>query len=171
MGQGLMGSAISARLHAQGFSVAGWARLPRRSTHWPVYSGPAEFGEFLARSDILINNLPLTSETTGILSASTFERLPAGASLLHLGRGAHLDEQALLRACNTGHLRQVVLDATAVEPLPAEHPFWEHPSVIITPHVGAQAPPEAVVRVFVENLQRSRQGTHLINVVSRVTGY
>lgn len=171
MGQGLMGSTTSARLEAQGFSVAGWARRPRPSSQWPVYSGSAEFTEFLARSDILINNLPLTTETMGILNASTFERLPAGASLLHVGRGAHLDEQALLSACNSGHLRQVVLDAAAVEPLPAEHPFWDHPSVIVTPHVGSQAPPEAVVRVFVENLQRSRQGSPLINVVNRATGY
>ena len=171
MGQGLMGSAIAARLHALGYSVAGWARRPRPSSCWPVYAGASDFDEFLGRSDILINNLPLTTETVAIFNARTFERLPAGASLLHLGRGAHLDETALLRACNSGHLRQVVVDVAAIEPLPAEHPFWDHPSIIVTPHVAAQAPPEIVVGSFVENLRRSRQGTGLINIVDRSVGY
>jgi len=171
MGQGLMGATLSARLHAQGYSVAGWARQPRSSSLWPVYAGSADFAEFLARSDILVNLLPLTKATTGTLNSSTFERLPVGASLIHLGRGEHLDERALLSACESRHLRHAVVDALTVEPLPPEHPFWNHPSIIVTPHVASQAPPEAVVRVFADNLHRSRQGAPLINVVDRAAGY
>jgi glyoxylate/hydroxypyruvate reductase A len=171
MGQGMMGASLAARLHAHGFAVAGWARRPRSSFPWPVYAGSAEFDDFLARCDILVNLLPLTRQTVGILNASTFMRLPAGASLIQLGRGAHLDERALLEACDAGQLRHAVIDALSVEPLPPKHPFWTHRSIIVTPHVGSQAPPDAVVRVFAENLQRSRRGAPLINVVDRATGY
>jgi glyoxylate/hydroxypyruvate reductase len=171
MGQGMMGASLAARLHAQEFSVAGWARRPQTSCPWPVYAGASELGDFLARSDILVNLLPLTIQTAGILNASTFARLPRGAALIQLGRGAHLDERALLEAYDAGHLRHAVIDALNVEPLLREHPFWTRPNIIVTPHVGAQAPADAVARVFAENLQRSRGGAPLVNLVNRTAGY
>ncbi|WP_336043475.1 NAD(P)-dependent oxidoreductase, partial [Pseudooceanicola nanhaiensis] len=107
----------------------------------------------LARTDILINVLPLTPETEGLIDAAFLAKLPAGAALIHLGRGGHLDEDALLSALESGHLSGASLDVFRTEPLPRDHPFWSHPRILVTPHVASVPEFEDVARSVRDRLE------------------
>mgnify|MGYP000633878646 CR=1 FL=1 len=110
----------------------------------------AAMEEFLAAADILINVLPLTPETEGLLNARTFGRMPEGAALIQIGRGGHLVERDLLAALDSGHISGASLDVFETEPLPKDSPLWSHPQVVITPHVASTPMHSAVVA----NVQR-----------------
>jgi len=99
------------------------------------------------------------------------QHLPRGASLVHVGRGAHLDHQALLDALETGWLSSAVVDVTDPEPLPADHPFWAHPKILLTPHIASMTQPETAVEIVIENIRRHEAGAPLIGRVDRSRGY
>ncbi|WP_438894127.1 NAD(P)-dependent oxidoreductase, partial [Bacillus cereus group sp. BC20] len=86
--------------------------------------------------------LPLTDDTRGLLGARVFDALPAGASLVQVGRGPQLDAAALLAALASGRVDNAILDVTDPEPLPAGHPFWAHPRIRITPHIASATRPD-----------------------------
>uniref|UniRef100_UPI0023F899A4 NAD(P)-dependent oxidoreductase n=1 Tax=Pseudomonas viridiflava TaxID=33069 RepID=UPI0023F899A4 len=101
------------------------------------HAGEAQLPAFLGQCDILLCVLPLTGQTEGILNGTLFEQLPPGAALINMGRGGHLVEQDLLAALDGGQLSAAVLDVLQQEPAPADHPFWAHPNILLTPHVAA----------------------------------
>jgi glyoxylate/hydroxypyruvate reductase A len=115
--------------------------------------------------------LPLTGETRGILNHRLFAALPRGASLINVGRGGHLDSQALLDALDSGHLSSAILDVCEPEPLPPLHPFWTHPRVLLTPHVASMTQPETAAAVLLENVRRHQRGEPLRDVIDRGKGY
>lgn len=133
--------------------------------------GQEQLSEFLAQSQILINLLPLTEENTGILSAELFQQLPEQAALIHVGRGQHLIEQDLLDALDSGHLRGAIVDVFEQEPLPVDHPFWQHEKIVVTPHVASHAPMSIVVEQILENDRRLNQGLDLCHQVDVNKGY
>jgi glyoxylate/hydroxypyruvate reductase len=171
MGLGVLGGDFVRKLLPLGFRVLGWSRTPKTLPGVSVFHGREGLSAFLAQTEILVNFLPLTPGTIGILSASTFAALPRGACIINIARGAHLDERDLLAALDRGQLGGAMLDVFQHEPLPPEHPFWHHPRVIVTPHVGAQAIAELMVSQVVDNIRRIERGEQPLGLVDRRRGY
>ena len=171
MGLGVLGQAVLEALRAFGFVLSGWSRTPKFLPGVHCHHGVDGLDAFIAQCDILICLLPLTPATRGILDSRLFARLPRSASLVNVGRGGHLDEQALLDALDSGQLSAAILDVCKPEPLPEAHPFWRHPRILITPHIASMTRPETAARVVLENIRRHRRGEPLRDVVDRTAGY
>jgi glyoxylate/hydroxypyruvate reductase A len=171
MGLGELGTTSARLLLAHGFPVAGWSRTPKALEGVTSYSGRSELHAFLHRTDILVCLLPLTAETRGILDAETFDGLPHGAVLINVARGAHLVEPDLLAALDSGHLAGATLDVFEHEPLPPDHPLWQHPKVLITPHIASYSVPAIAADGVADNLRRALAGKPLRHQVDRERGY
>jgi D-3-phosphoglycerate dehydrogenase len=135
--------------------------------------GPESTREVVGNADIVIAILPLLPSTHHAIDAEVFQKMPAGAYFLNVGRGATVDEQALIAALQSGHLRGAGLDVAEIEPLPAASPLWDLEQVLITPHVGAQARSrfDDATKLFCDNIARYRQGRTLINWVDKKLGF
>jgi glyoxylate/hydroxypyruvate reductase len=171
LGLGELGGDAALKLAVLGFQVAGWSRSERKVAGVSCHHGADGLTALLARSEILVNLLPLTPETTGILDAQLFAALPQGASFINCARGAHLVEADLLAALASGRLSAAVLDAFAEEPLPPGHPFWQHPRIIVTPHVAAATHPPTAAPIIAEALRRCAAGKPLAHLVNATLGY
>jgi glyoxylate/hydroxypyruvate reductase len=171
MGMGSLGRAALGQLRQLGFDCAGWNRSRRSEPDVRCYAGEAELHEFLARTDILVCLLPLTSETRGILDRRVFDALPEGAALVNAGRGGHLVQADLLAALDDGRLSAAILDVCEPEPLPRGHPFWNHPGIWLTPHVASATQAETGAEALLDNLRRYQAGLPLDGVIDRARGY
>jgi glyoxylate/hydroxypyruvate reductase A len=171
LGLGEMGRAAARRLVAQGFRVHGWTRQEAIVEGVVVHSGAKGLPAALADAEIVINLLPLTDETRGLFNRSLFDAWPHGASLVNLGRGAHVIDADLLDALECGRVQRAVLDVFTQEPLPSNHPFWHHPKVTILPHVAAPTNPLTAVPHVAHNVRCWRVGEPLIGLVDRRRGY
>lgn len=171
MGVGNLGSAALDRLQPFGFQLSGWSRSLKKVPGGRCYVGHDELEAFLGQCDLLVNMLPLTPETAGILNETTLGFLPHGAGLVNVGRGAHVVERDLLGALASGRVSGAVLDVLAKEPPDQMNPFWNHPRVLLTPHIASDVQVQGGVAVIVENLLREREGVPLLNVVDQFKGY
>jgi len=171
MGTGEIGNHVAEFLRSAGFSVSGWGKNPGKEKEYQRFHGMGQLAAFLKNLDILICLLPLTPETQGILNNDNLSNLPPGAVLFNLGRGGHVVDQDLIEMLDNGHLAGASLDVFDREPLPADHPFWLHPGIQITPHVASITTPESVAPQIVENYRRAINNEELLNQVDRKTGY
>jgi glyoxylate/hydroxypyruvate reductase A len=171
MGLGVLGGDALAKLKVFDFDLAGWSRRPKEIPGVATFHGPEGFTDFLAGSQILICLLPLSAETEGILNARAFQALPRGAAVINAARGGHLVEDDLLAALASGQVSGATLDVFHEEPLPADHPFWAHPRVIVTPHAASLTIAETAARYIVESMAKARAGRPLDNVVDLSRGY
>lgn len=163
LGLGSIGTAIANRLRPFGVEVIGVGRIARVGVR-----GLADLDEILGDAEILVNMLPLTSETAGLLDARRLRILPVGALVVNAGRGRTIDTDALVAELRTGRLR-AALDVTDPEPLPPDHPLWALPNVLITPHMAGDSP-GSTIRAFQlagDQVRRFASGEPLINVVAR----
>jgi glyoxylate/hydroxypyruvate reductase A len=172
-GLGMLGVACARALLAIGYRVRGWSRSAK--TELPdgieAFHGEAQRAEFLSGCDTLVCLLPLTEETRGFLCAELFAQLPRGAHLINVGRGDHLVEADLRRALDDGTLGAATLDALAQEPLPAEHPFWRDPRIVITPHIATRTDPASIACQTLANLVLVRSGRAAAAAVDLSRGY
>ena len=174
-GLGGIGGAIARRGAALGMSVAGVRRRPARGgppgVRW--VGGLGDLPRLAAESDCLVIAAPHTAETRGAVSRAVLERLPHDAIVVNVSRGTLLDETALLDALDAARLRGAALDVFAAEPLPAGHPFWRHPRVLVSPHVAAVTARfwERETGLIVENIRRYLAGSPLANTVDLEAGY
>ncbi|MBV8392948.1 MAG: glyoxylate/hydroxypyruvate reductase A, partial [Alphaproteobacteria bacterium] len=171
MGLGSIGQDTARKLALLGFPTMGWSRTEKAVPGVTTFHGRDSLPAFLDRSAILVNVLPLTRETRGILDRSLFEALPRGAFVINMGRGAHVVDDDLLAALDSGHLAGAALDVFNTEPLPPDHRYWTHPKVKVTPHIAGSTNPRTAAPGVIENIKRLRAGKPLINTVDPKTGY
>ncbi len=137
MGYGQIGAQVAQSVAQLGYTVAAWARSKRTETQGvELFTGAAQFEQFLQRTRILINVLPLTDATRGIINRRTLALLRPDGFVINMARGAHVVDEDLLAAVRSRQLRGALLDVFHTEPLPAEHPFWTEPGITITPHIA-----------------------------------
>jgi glyoxylate/hydroxypyruvate reductase A len=176
MGMGVLGQDAVTRLKPLGFDLRSWSRTPKSIEGVEGFSGDAEFDTFLSGTDILVNLLPLTPETTGILNRNTFAklrrgRLAGGPVIVNAARGGHQKEADIVAALRDGTLGAASLDVFETEPLPQESPLWAEPNCYITPHIAAISNEQSGVRYFSKVLKDHEAGAALPNVVDRSRGY
>lgn len=171
LGLGEMGRTVAQRLAAQGYRVSGWSARPTALASIETHHGDAALVGVLGRADIVINLLPLTPATRGLLSQRTFDAMAEGASLVNLARGAHVVDADLLAALDRGRLQHAVLDVFSEEPLPADDRYWLHPAVTVLPHAAAQTDARSAAAVVASHVRRLRAGEPLLHRVDRAQGY
>lgn len=171
LGAGVLGQSVARKLTEFGFSVRCWSRSAKQIDGVQSFAGEAQRAAFLDGVKLVINLLPNTPETVGILNRELFAQLSTGAYLINIARGAHLVEADLLTALDQGQLAAATLDVFAREPLPQDHPFWRHPRVTITPHIAAITLPQQAMDQIVANIRALEAGHAPAGVVDRQRGY
>ncbi len=171
LGLGALGKCLAQDLARFGFKVQGWAQSKKDIDQVKTFEGQDALRDFLPTTEILVCLLPLTEQTSGILSKSLFAQLPKGAYIINVARGGHLVDTDLLDMLDNMHLSGAALDVFHEEPLPPEHPFWKHAKIHISPHYASVSDTESVVPQILNNHKRLLEGKPLLNVVSKTKGY
>lgn len=171
LGLGELGAACARALSGLNFDMRGWSRREKSIEGVACCHGPDGLDRVLGECEILVLLLPLTPSTENIIDAANLAKLPVGAVLLNPGRGALIDDAALLAALDAGALSHATLDVFRTEPLPPDHPFWAHPKVTVTPHVASDTRPDTASRVIAENIRRGEAGEPFLHLVDRTAGY
>lgn len=171
LGLGELGQAAARHFAGLGFAVSGWSASQKNLAEVKCFAGEAEFGLAVSNADLVICLLPLTAHTENLLNQQRLAQLKMGAILVNVARGAIVDDLALLQNLDSGHISAACLDVFRVEPLPPEHPFWQHPAILLTPHISAVTNADTAVTQIAENYRRSLAGLPLLNLVCQQRGY
>ena len=171
MGLGVLGERVARALHLFEFPVHGWSRSPRALDGVVCHAGTEGFDAFLGECRVLVNLLPLTPQTQDILNRRTLSRLREGAYLVNVARGAHLVDEDLLALLDGGHMAGATLDVFRTEPLPAEHPFWRHPNITVTPHISARTLRDESIAQIAGKIQALARGERVDGEVDPQRGY
>ncbi|MFN3737724.1 2-hydroxyacid dehydrogenase [Hydrogenophaga sp.] len=171
MGLGVLGTRVAQALRVFDFPVHGWSRSPREVPGVVCHAGEAALDGFLTSCRVLVNLLPLTPQTENILNRQTLGRLLPGGYLINVARGAHLVDDDLLALLDSGHLAGATLDVFRTEPLPANHPFWSHPRLTVTPHTSARTLRDESIAQIAGKIAALQRGEPVAGVVDPVRGY
>ncbi|HCB1501974.1 glyoxylate/hydroxypyruvate reductase A [Klebsiella oxytoca] len=171
MGAGVLGAKVAEGLQAWGFPLRSWSRSRKSWPQATSFAGEEELGEFLSSTRVLINLLPNTAETVGIINKTLLAQLPDNSYVLNLARGVHVVEDDLLAALDSGKLKGAMLDVFSCEPLPKESPLWAHPRVAMTPHVAAVTRPQEAIAYIAGTIGQLERGETVSGQVDRQRGY
>lgn len=171
LGAGVLGSKVAEALAPWGFPLRCWSRSRKAYPGVESFAGAEELPAFLSGTRVLINLLPNTAETVGIINGDLLNKLADRSYLMNLARGVHVVEPDLLQALESGKLKGAMLDVYSREPLPAESPLWAHPRVVMTPHVAAVTRPAEAVDYIARTISQLEQGKTVTGQVDRHLGY
>jgi glyoxylate/hydroxypyruvate reductase A len=171
MGLGVLGERVAKALQVFDFSVNGYSRSPKELPGIRCFSGGQALPDFLAATRVLVNLMPLTPETENILNHATLSQLQQGGYVINVARGKHLVDEDLLALIDSGHLAGAALDVFRTEPLPADHVFWQHPKITVTPHTSARTLREESIAQIVGKIQALQRGEPIKGVVDHLRGY
>jgi phosphoglycerate dehydrogenase-like enzyme len=174
LGLGAIGERVAKLAQAHDMHVLGIRRQPERTCEWvDEMHGPQDMDKLLPRADYVVCILPKTPDSHHIIGQPQIDLMKPGVFIANVGRGMHIDENALIAALQNGKVRGAGLDTFETEPLPADSPFWEMENVIISPHCAGDQPDYCFEarRLFLKNLKRFMAGEPLINVVDKELGY
>lgn len=171
LGMGEIGGKIAERLAMFGFPVSGWSKTRKNIPGVKSFAGAGELDAFLAQVDILSVVLPQTPETINLMDKAFFAKLPKGAWIINVARGTIIVDADLIAALDSGQLGGAVLDVFRTEPLPADHPFWKHPKITITPHVAGITDPKMALSYVEDTVRKWEAGEPLADIVDLDRGY
>ncbi|GGG02612.1 2-hydroxyacid dehydrogenase [Rhodococcoides trifolii] len=173
VGTGSIGRAIAKMLSAVGMNVAGVGRSERTDPDFGTVHASSSLVDVVGAFDYLILVAPLTAGTRGLVGAEVLAATRPGVRIVNVGRGELLDTSALVDGLRRGHIAAAALDVFETEPLPSDHPLWELPNVLLTPHMSGDVRgwQDRMAEVFLANLTRYRAGDELVNVVDKGLGF
>jgi glyoxylate/hydroxypyruvate reductase A len=171
LGLGALGQTCAQTLSQLGFPVTGWSRSPKVIDGITCQHGAEGLAQALESAEIVVLLLPDTAATENTLNAQTLALLPKGARVINPGRGPLIDDDALLAALDSGHIAHATLDVFRIEPLPADHLYWAHPNVTVTPHIAADTRAITSAQVIAENIRRGECAEPYLHLVDRDLGY
>lgn len=171
LGLGVLGEQVARAVRHFGFQVLGWSRTARQMDGVRCFHGQTQLAEFLAGTRVLVNLLPLTPQTENLLNRDTLSQLQPSAYLINIARGRHVVDQDLLSLLDSGQMAGATLDVFRTEPLPADHPFWRHPRVRVTPHIAGRTVLQDTVQQIVAKIQALQKGEPVAGLVDRARGY
>jgi len=171
LGLGKIGSYVAAQFSQLGFKVSGWSRTKKQIENVSTENGTDGLTSVLSGADVLINILPFTSATENIINKKNLSLLRKDACLINIGRGEHLVEQDLLSLLDSDHIAKAYLDVFREEPLPDDHPFWNHEKIVVTPHIAALTNLHTATLLIAENFKRYQKGEEVLHAVVLDKGY
>ncbi len=171
LGLGVLGARVAKALTEFDFPVHGWSQSPKQLDGVRCWHGADQMDEFLRHSKVLVCLLPLTAQTENILNQRTLGKLQLGGYVINVARGAHLVDADLLALLGSGHLAGATLDVFRQEPLPAEHAFWKHPKITLTPHTSARTLRDESIAQIAAKMLALQSGHSVAGVVDRNKGY
>jgi glyoxylate/hydroxypyruvate reductase A len=171
LGLGSLGMFCAGKLAEFGFPTCGWSRSPKAHSNVKCYHGDDGLISVLERSEILVLLLPNTAQTTGVINAGSIANMRDGVAIINPGRGPLIDDDALLAALDSGKVSGATLDVFNVEPLPVDHRYWTHPSVLVTPHIASATRTKTACDVVAQNILRGENGEPYLHLVDKAAGY
>ncbi len=171
MGMGIIGSRIATKLQSAGYHVSGWKRTASEASTCKIFHGNDQLQEFMNPLNTLVCVLPLTPQTGGLIDKQLLNYLPAGATFINVGRGAHVVEKDLIAALDEKHLSGALLDVCATEPLPHDNRIWTHPDILLTPHIAGPTQIGLSVDQIAKAIQRLDSGTGADDLSNGLVNY
>lgn len=171
LGLGEIGKDVAIKFVNLGFTVKGCSNSSKNIEGVESFSGLNELENAISQTDFIINILPLTAQTEGILNEQFFEFCSDDTVLINVGRGGHLVENDLLTAIKNNKIKEAYLDVFIEEPLPENHPFWTNSQVYVTPHIASMTNANTALEQVADNYKRMKNNETLLNQVSIERGY